>query len=151
EEWAASAHARQTQIVLPARSPAGAISLCASRLESPIHAAVPSNGQKVPAVPQAPSRTAVDLPLAGVRVVDFCIILAGPTCGRTLGELGADVIKIDGPRRTMNNPHGWLDINSGKRTILLDIKKPEGREAALQLFATMDIILENLREGKLAK
>ena len=54
--------------------------------------------------------------LQGVRVLDLCIVLAGPTCGRTLGEYGADVIKIDDPNRPYDFG-GNLDVNRGKRSI----------------------------------
>ena len=88
--------------------------------------------------------------LEGVRVLDLCIVLAGPTCGRTLGEFGADVIKIDDPSRPYDL-NGNLDVNRGKRSILIDLKKPEGRDVFWQLLETADVVVENNRKGSLAR
>ena len=88
--------------------------------------------------------------LDGVRVLDLCIVLAGPTCGRTLEEYGADVIKIDDPSRPYD-PSGSLDVNRGKRSILLDLKQEEGREVFFKLLETADVVVENYRKGSLAK
>ena len=59
--------------------------------------------------------------LEGIRVLDLCIILAGPTCARTLGEYGAEVIKIDVSRRMPTEPR-WIDLARGKSSIFLDLK-----------------------------
>lgn len=88
--------------------------------------------------------------LEGVRVLDLCIVLAGPTCGRTLAEYGADVIKIDDPSRPYD-PSGSLDVNRGKRSILLDLKQEEGRQVFFNLLETADVVVENYRKGSLAK
>ena len=88
--------------------------------------------------------------LDGVRVLDLCIVLAGPTCGRTLAEYGADVIKIDDPSRPYD-PSGSLDVNRGKRSILLDLKQEEGRSVFFKLLETADVVVENYRKGSLAK
>ena len=88
--------------------------------------------------------------LQGVRVLDLCIVLAGPTCGRTLAEYGADVIKIDDPSRPYD-PSGSMDVNRGKRSILLDLKREEGRQVFFQLLETADVVVENYRKGSLAK
>lgn len=88
--------------------------------------------------------------LHGVRVLDLCIVLAGPTCGRTLAEYGADVIKIDDPARPYD-PAGSLDVNRGKRSILLDLKTDAGRAVFLKLLDTADVVVENYRKGSLAK
>jgi crotonobetainyl-CoA:carnitine CoA-transferase CaiB-like acyl-CoA transferase len=98
----------------------------------------------------APDQAGGDaFPLAGLRVLDLCIVLAGPTCGRTLAELGADVIKIDDPNRGQVVYHH--DINRGKRSILLDLKKPEGLEIFWQLVETSDVIVQNYRMGVVEK
>ena len=85
--------------------------------------------------------------LEGVKVLDLCIILAGPTCGRTLAEFGADVVKIDDPNRDggvrMHN-----DVNRGKQSVLLDLKTEEGRELFWKLAEDADVILQNLRAGR---
>jgi crotonobetainyl-CoA:carnitine CoA-transferase CaiB-like acyl-CoA transferase len=88
--------------------------------------------------------------LEGVRVLDLCIILAGPTCGRTLAEFGADVIKIDDPTRP-GDPVGYMDVNRGKRSIELDLKTAAGRSIFWKLVDTADVIVENNRRGSLAR
>jgi len=89
-------------------------------------------------------------PLSGLRVLDLCIILAGPTCGRTLAELGADVIKVDSPERSVS-PYGWLDVNRGKRSMLINLKTEAGLALARELAADADVVLENFRAGKVAQ
>lgn len=98
-----------------------------------------------PSAPPAATRTPHG-PLAGLRVLDLCLILAGPTCGRTLAEFGADVLKIDAPQPTLVEPF-WLDTNRGKRSILLDLKQPAGRDVLWTLLATADVVVENFRKG----
>lgn len=86
-------------------------------------------------------RNAPALPLAGMRVVDATQILAGPTCGRILAEYGAEVIKINPP---IGHPvTGHTSLNSGKRTILLDVKASEGLDVFNRLIATSDVFLMN--------
>lgn len=84
-------------------------------------------------------------PLAGIRVLDLCIVLAGPISARTLAEAGADVIKIDAPHRDRNSYH--LDVNRGKRSIYLDLRKPEGLDVFWQLVETADVVVQNFRTG----
>ena len=83
------------------------------------------------------------LPLQGLRVLDLCIVLAGPTCGRTLAEMGADVIKIDDPGR--GNVVYHHDINRGKRSVLLDLKTPEGLGIFWKLVDKADVVVQNYR------
>jgi crotonobetainyl-CoA:carnitine CoA-transferase CaiB-like acyl-CoA transferase len=83
--------------------------------------------------------------LDGVRVIDLCIVLAGPTSARTLGEFGADVIKIDSPHRESVAFHN--DINRAKRSILLDLKTPAGLEVFWKLVDTADVVVQNFRKG----
>ena len=83
--------------------------------------------------------------LEGVKVLDLCIILAGPTCGRTLAEFGADVVKIDSPRVNPLRLHN--DINRAKRSILLDLKSPEGLTIFWQLVDQADVVLQTFRKG----
>lgn len=97
-----------------------------------------------------PRTTNILAALQGVRVLDLCIVLAGPTCGRTLAEYGADVIKIDDPSRPYD-PSGSMDVNRGKRSIFLDLKQAEGREVFFQLLEKADVVVENYRKGSLAK
>ena len=88
--------------------------------------------------------------LQGIRVLDLCLILAGPTCGRTLGEFGADVIKIDDPDRPYDAVAS-LDVNRGKRSILLDLKSERGQQVFWRLIETADVIVENNRKGSLER
>jgi crotonobetainyl-CoA:carnitine CoA-transferase CaiB-like acyl-CoA transferase len=85
--------------------------------------------------------------LEGLRVLDLTQVLAGPTGGRTLAEYGADVIKINNPD---NPPLGYryhIDVNRGKRTMLLDLKTPEGMEAFWRLVDGADIVMQNFARG----
>jgi crotonobetainyl-CoA:carnitine CoA-transferase CaiB-like acyl-CoA transferase len=88
--------------------------------------------------------------LAGVRVLDLCIILAGPTLGRTLAEFGADVIKIDNPQRG-GSIASHNDVNRGKRSLLLDLKTAAGRDVFWRLLEGADVVAQNYRAGKLDK
>lgn len=100
-----------------------------------------SNG----AAPATPAE-ALCQALEGVRVLDLCIILAGPTCGRTLAEFGADVIKIDDPTRE-GGVAFHQDVNRGKRSILLDLKTEEGMAVFWKLVEDADVIVQNYRDG----
>jgi crotonobetainyl-CoA:carnitine CoA-transferase CaiB-like acyl-CoA transferase len=100
------------------------------------------------------------LPLAGVKVVEFCQVLAGPFCGALLADLGAEVIKIEPPDGDMmrqwppitEGPDGsfsenFASINRNKRSVVLDLKKPEHLDAARRLVLSADVLLENNRPG----
>jgi crotonobetainyl-CoA:carnitine CoA-transferase CaiB-like acyl-CoA transferase len=80
-----------------------------------------------------------------VKVVDLCIVLAGPTCGRTLAEFGADVIRIDSPHVKTVLRHN--DINRGKRSILVDLKTKGGTGDLLEARRQADVVLQNFRGG----
>jgi crotonobetainyl-CoA:carnitine CoA-transferase CaiB-like acyl-CoA transferase len=88
--------------------------------------------------------------LAGVRVLDLTTMIAGPACGRTLAQYGAEVIKIDavapylGPRMILFYA---AEMNPDKRSVLLDLKKAAGREAFLRLVDGADVVLHNVRPG----
>ena len=84
--------------------------------------------------------------LEGIRVLDLCIILAGPTCGRTLSEYGADVIKVD-PEHRAPALTPWLDVGRGKRSLCLNITKPAGLDAFYRLADTSDVLLQGFRKG----
>ena len=96
--------------------------------------------------PEDTMRAALD----GVKVLDLCIILAGPTMGRTLAEYGANVIKIDNPRRGSTVAR-HNDINRGKRSILLDLRSDEGRDVFWKLLEDADVVAQNYRAGSLAR
>jgi crotonobetainyl-CoA:carnitine CoA-transferase CaiB-like acyl-CoA transferase len=82
-------------------------------------------------------------PLEGLKVVDLCLALAGPTCGRLLGEFGADVIKINAPQS--GGGSGYL--NQGKRSLLLDVASLEGQQVFWKLVEQADVVLENFSPG----
>lgn len=94
-------------------------------------------------------------PLEGVRVIDMTTVLMGPYASQMLGDMGADVIKVESPHGDLLRDLGpmkhehmgalYLHINRSKRSILLDVKKPEGREALLRLVAEADVLLYNIR------
>lgn len=91
------------------------------------------------------SETKLVSALQGVKVLDLCLILAGPTAARTLAEFGADVIKIDSPHTPIVLRHN--DINRAKRSILLDLKTKEGLEIFRKLVEKSDVVLQNFRGG----
>ena len=104
--------------------------------------AAPVSRADGPAALDGTIRAALD----GVRVLDLCIILAGPTAGRTLGEFGADVVKIDDPRRRLVSYH--TEINRAKRSLLVDLKSPAGLEVFWKLVDHADVIVQNYRAGR---
>jgi crotonobetainyl-CoA:carnitine CoA-transferase CaiB-like acyl-CoA transferase len=95
------------------------------------------------------------LPLDGIRVVEFCHMVMGPTCGMILADLGADVIKVEPPggdttRKLVHQGAGFFaSYNRNKRSVELDIKSPEGVAAAKRLALGADVVIENLRPGAL--
>ncbi|MFC5068947.1 CaiB/BaiF CoA transferase family protein [Flaviflagellibacter deserti] len=106
--------------------------------------------------------SAASLPLAGVRVLDFSQVMAGPFSTMLLADLGADVIKIEPPtgdqtRSSMGfkmkgpDSMGFLNMNRNKRSITLDLKSDAGREAFYKLVETADILVENYRPGVVKK
>jgi crotonobetainyl-CoA:carnitine CoA-transferase CaiB-like acyl-CoA transferase len=97
------------------------------------------------------------LPYEGIRVVEFTHMVMGPTCGMVLADLGAEVIKIepiagDNTRRLLGSGAGFFPLfNRNKKSVALDLQQPEGREAALRLIATADIVSENFKPGTMKK
>ncbi len=97
-------------------------------------------------------------PLEGIRVVDLSRVLAGPLATMTLGDLGADVIKVERPGEGDDTRHWgppfsggdaayFLGLNRNKRSAALDLKTPEGAGAVRQLAADADVLIENFRPG----
>ena len=93
-------------------------------------------------------------PLAGLRVLDFSRVLAGPFAGRMLSDLGADVVKVEPPdgdttrqwgRVVAGLPGYYFQQNAGKRNISIDLRAPGARELALQLAREADVLIENYR------
>lgn len=101
--------------------------------------------------------------LAGMRVLDVSQVMAGPFCCMMLGDMGADVIKVEPPkggdqtRRAMgfklkgDDSLGFLNMNRNKRSITIDLKSDEGREIFYALARTADVIVENYRPGTMKK
>lgn len=106
--------------------------------------------------------SAAPLPLVGVRVLDVATFLAAPFCATTLAEFGADVIKIEHPvhgdplrdlgRRTAGGETlTWLSEARNKRTMTLDLGKPDGAELFRQLVREADVVTENFRPGTMER
>jgi len=98
--------------------------------------------------------------LAGVRVLDLCRVVSGPFATMQLGDLGADVLKVEEPGRGDESrtygppfPGGesayFMSINRNKRSCAIDLKSPAGRGLVLRLAATADVVVENFRPGTL--
>ncbi|MEW1601672.1 CoA transferase [Streptomyces sp. NPDC093808] len=100
-------------------------------------------------------------PLTGLRVLDLATLFAGPLAATLLGDFGADVVKVEHPRRPdPSRGHGpsrdgvglwWKVLGRNKRTITLDLSTPGGRATLLRLAATADVVVENFRPGTLEK
>src|SRR5262249_30200233 len=104
-------------------------------------------------------------PLAGLKVVDFSMGWAGPLCTRTLGDLGADVVKIESAQHPdwwrgwdasadatfMETRHHFIDVNRNKRGIALDLTTTDGLAQAKALVAGADVVVENFAAGVMAK
>ena len=106
-------------------------------------------------------------PLAGLRVVDCSTVLAGPYCTMLLGDLGADVVKVEPPEGDATRGWGppwvgseadgtrtaayYLAINRNKRSVRLDLRKPEGATVLRRLLVDADVLIENARPGSFAR
>src|SRR6266508_750126 len=101
--------------------------------------------------------TPFDPPLAGIRVLDLTRVLAGPFCTMLLADLGAEVVKVErpggddarqfGPFLSSGESAYFAGINRGKRSIVLDLKAPAGRDIFLRLVEKADVVVENYRPG----
>jgi crotonobetainyl-CoA:carnitine CoA-transferase CaiB-like acyl-CoA transferase len=100
-------------------------------------------------------------PLAGIKILDMTSVIMGPYATQILAGLGAEVTKIEtpdgdnmrhvGPMRNPGMGHIFLHANQGKRSIVLDLKRAEGREAALRLAAQTDVLISNVRPQAMAR
>src|SRR5215471_12720107 len=91
-----------------------------------------------------------DPPLKGIRVLEITNLIAGPTAGRLLADLGADVIKFEPLDGDMSRPIGrtyFFNLNAHKRSMSVNTRTPEGKEVAQKVAATADILLANMRPG----
>lgn len=113
----------------------------------------PQEGRETPSGPA---------PLAGLRVLDLSRVLAGPLATMTLGDLGADVVKVERPG-TGDDTRQWgppfvgddaayfLSLNRNKRSVVLDLKDPAGVESVRRLSGAADVVIENFRPGLMAE
>ncbi|MBQ6644710.1 MAG: CoA transferase [Saccharopolyspora sp.] len=112
----------------------------------------------------APATTATsgrEGPLAGVRVIDMSTVVMGPYAAQILGDLGADVIKIESPKDTVRNSTQYrntpgmtslhLNVNRNKRSVSLNLKDEAGHDQALRLISGADILITNMRIGALRR
>jgi len=100
-------------------------------------------------------------PLHGVRIVDLSTVLMGPSATQTLGDMGADVIKVESlegdvtrqlwPYRNRGMGHMYMNVNRNKRSVALDLKRAESRDALLALAAKADVLVYNIRPQAMAR
>src|SRR5205823_3809792 len=103
------------------------------------------------------SMTGGPQPLEGITVLDFTQVELGPCCTQTLGDFGADVIKVERPgagdlaREHMKHASGesavFWSLNRNKRSVAIDVRSPLGREAILRLARKTDVLVHNFRPG----
>jgi crotonobetainyl-CoA:carnitine CoA-transferase CaiB-like acyl-CoA transferase len=112
-------------------------------------------------MPAKPKRAKPRRPLDGVRIVDMSTVLMGPFATQILGDYGADVIKIEppagdvmrtgGPMRHPGMGSVYLQVNRNKRSVVLDVKKPGGRQAVLKLCEKADVFVHNIRPAAMRR
>ena len=111
--------------------------------------------------PAPSAKSVAPLPLAGIRVLDFSHALAGPYCTMLLGDLGADVIKVEPPKGDHSRQWGppfingessyFLSVNRNKRSVVLDLKRPAALAVAEKLAMASDVVVENFKPGTMAR
>src|SRR5258708_14064769 len=100
-------------------------------------------------------------PLTGVRIVDLTRVVAGPFCTMMLGDMGAEVLKIEEPQHG-DDTRAWapfiggegsffLALNRSKKSVAIDLKTPDGAAALRRLIETAGVLIQNFRPGRLAR
>ena len=100
-------------------------------------------------------------PLAGIRVIDLTRVLAGPFCSMSLGDMGAEIIKVEEPDKG-DDTRGWppfaggeatyfMSVNRNKKSLTLNMKAPEGQSILRRLIAKADVVIENFRPGTMER
>ncbi len=115
------------------------------------------------ATPPPPPRAASPRtgPLAGIRVLDLTAVVLGPLATQILGDYGADVIKLEAPEGDLMRANGvvcgpgmssiFLAINRNKRSLAIDLKRPQGLQAVLRLLPTVDVLVHNMRTAAIER
>lgn len=105
-------------------------------------------------------RAGLKAPLAGIRVIDLTRVLSGPFCSMLLGDMGADVVKVEPDKGDPIREQGairdglswyYASFNRNKRSIVIDLYRPEGRDVLSRLIETADVLVDNFRPGVLAQ
>ena len=121
----------------------------------------PSGRDDRSGVTSSPGSDPAEGPLTGIRVVDLTRVLAGPLCTMTLGDLGAEIIKIEQPGNG-DDTRAWgppfvgplsayyLSVNRNKRSLTLDLKSEEGRDILARLIRRADVVIDNFKLGTIA-
>jgi len=110
---------------------------------------------------KAPARKPPRPPLHGIRIIDLTRVLAGPFCSMSLGDMGAEVIKVEEPDKG-DDTRGWppfasgestyfMSVNRNKKSLTLNMKAPEGQAILRRLIAKADVVIENFRPGTMER
>ncbi|MBB5158728.1 CaiB/BaiF CoA transferase family protein [Saccharopolyspora phatthalungensis] len=99
-------------------------------------------------------------PLADIKVIDIATLFAGPFAAQLLADFGADVVKVEHPKGDPLRRYGpardtvplmWKVVNRNKKSVVLDLKQPQGRDSFLRMAADADVVIENFRPGTLER
>ena len=112
----------------------------------------------MPASPPAPRSG----PLAGIRILDFTSVVSGPMCTQALGDLGADVVKLESPGGDQTRYSGapfkeplfsamHTQMNRNKRSLVVDLKTDVGRELIFEIIGEFDVLVENFRPAVMGR